>query len=238
MKVDRVKSKREKSSLYPSYTLEDCMEFVELIDSLGGKAVEENSLLGALKLKNRDTKTYIRKLSSSKQFRLVVTKGSSLEVSDLGKHILYPTEGEKEKRKLLLEAFLSPNLYIKLVDRFNSKQVPSHDLLANLLMNQYSISKAAKDSSAKVFLSSAKYVGVLSDDNILRTGERAESIREESREAQEDEQVLSGSASGMQSVKVTLSGGTTGTILIPNTVTKKDVERLKQMLDLMIIEEE
>src|SRR3990167_805383 len=238
METKKEEFKREKSSLYPSYDLKDCIEFVTRIDNLGGKSVAENTLLGALKLKSRSTRTYTGKLSSSKQFGLVAIKGSFLEVTDIARRILYPTGGESEKRELLSKTFLKPSLYTKLVERFKEKQLLPEDILANVLMNEYGISKAAKDRAAKVFVDSAKYVGFLSGDGVLRTGEKAEPVQEQVKETEEREQVSPSSAAGMQSVRVTLSGGTIGTINVPNTITKKDVERLKKMLDLLIIEEE
>lgn len=237
--MDPGKTKIEKSTMYPSYALNDCVEFVRLIDKLGGKVVAESTLLSTLKLSSRNTRTYSGKLSSSKQFGLVEARGSSLEVTDYGRRILYPTEGEGERQRLLLGAFLNPDLYTRLVERFDKKQLPSQDLLANLLMNEYRISKVAKDRAAKVFFDSAKYVGVLSKDNFLDVSEAVEPPQEEVKETKEsDEQAFSGSTTGTQSIKVTLSGGTTGMITVPNTITKKDVERLKKILDLLVVEEE
>lgn len=177
-------------------------------------------------------------MSSSKQFGLVAIKWSFLEVTDTARRIPYPSGGESEKRELLSKAFLKPNLYTKPVDRFKEKQLPHEDILANVLMNEYEISKAAKDRAAKVFVDSAKYVGFLSEDGVLRTGEAVEPVQGQVKETEEHEQVSPSSATGMQSVKVTLSGGTTGMITVPSTLTRKDVERLKNILDLMLIEEE
>lgn len=244
MNISKNEPKKERSALYPYFTLANCIGFIELIDKHGGKEVSESTLLDTLKLANRQTRTYTGKISSSKQFGLVTTKGSLVGITDAGRRLLYPTEGETERRNLIGKAFSSPSLYKRLVERFGGKALPPEDLLGNVLMNEYGISKAAKDRAAKVFVRSAKYAGLLSEDNVLRVSGEVEPRREKAKEAEEarvvkgGEDVLSSSTAGIQSVKVTLSGGATGTITVPNTITKKDVERLKKMLDLLLIEEE
>lgn len=238
METRKDKAKMEKSTLYPSCALQDCIEFIKLIDTLGGKGADEGTILASLKLKSPSTSSYWRKSSSAKQFGLVNKKGSYWEIADIGRRILYPTGGETEKQKLRLQAFLSPKLYAQLKERYDGKQLPTQETFANVLINEYGISKVAKDRAAEVFFDSAKYAGVLSEDNFFRVSEEVKPSQDKTAvETIEGDQALPGGVTGTQSVKVTLSGGTTGTIIVPNTITKKDVERLKKMLDLLVVEE-
>lgn len=240
--VSNKKSKKakEKSAQYPAYDLSDCMEFVRAVDKLGGKQVSEGSLLSELGLTSSNTKSYTGKLSSSKQFGLLEFKAGLLSITERARLILYPTEEQREvqNKKLIIEAFRSPVLYQKLIKRFDGKALPN--TLANILMNDFKIAKAVMNSAAKVFISSAKFAGVLEDDNVLRVGRTYEAITGELPSAEPE---ISETGQRMptmgqvHSLKLALSSGRSAQITVPSDITKKDVEKLKNMLDLLAIEE-
>lgn len=236
------KKTREKSVQYPSYDLNSCIEFVQAIDRLGGKGVAQGSLLSELGLKSAGTKSYTGRLSSSKQFGLLDFKAGLLSITDRAKLILYPTEEQKDlqKKKLTIEALKSPSLYQQLMKRFDGKQLPKQDTLANILMNEYKIAKNAKNAAAKVFVNSAKFSGVLGGDDYLQVNQTYASLSGE--EAPVETEVPEGEPKGAptgqaQSLKVSLSNGKSATINVPADIGKADVERLKKMLDLLIIED-
>jgi len=234
------KKAREKSAQYPSYDLSDCMEFVRAVDKLGGNQVAEGSLLSELDLKSRNTKSYTGKLSSSRQFGLVDSKAGHLSITERAKLILYPTEEPREvqKKKLIIEAFRSPPLYQKLIKRFGGKPLPN--TLANILMNEFKIAKAVMNSAANVFVSSAKTAGVLEDNNVLQVERTYEAITGEALPADTEihETVQRTPAVGqVHSLKLVLLSGKSAVITVPSDITKTDVEKLKNMLDLLATEE-
>ena len=236
-----IKKAREKSAQYPSYDLSSCMEFVRVVDGLGGKQVGEGSLLSELGLSSSNTKSYKGKLSSCRQFGLLESKANLLSFTERGKLILYPTEEQKDvqRQKLTIEAFRSPVLYQKLINRFDGKGVPKLETLANILMNEYKIAKAVKNSAAKVFVNSAKSAGVLGDNNILQVGQTYAAITGEALPAEPEISEAGQKPSPMaqvHSLKLTLSSGKAVAITVPSDITKADVERLKKMLDLLAIE--
>lgn len=237
------KKTREKSALYPSYDLSSCIEFIRAIDGLGGKGVAQGSLLSELGLKSVGTKSYSGKLSSSKQFGLLDSKAGLLSITDRARLILYPTEEQKDLQKegLTIEAFRSPFLYQQLIRRFDGKQLPKQDTLANILMNEYKIAKNAKTSAAKVFVNSAKLAGVLGGDNYLQVNQVYASLSGETVPSETEvlEVEPKGAPTGqVQSLKISLSNGKSATINVPADISKADIERLKRMLDLLVVEGE
>ncbi len=235
------KKPREKSAQYPPYDLSACMEFVRTVDKLGGKQeVAEGSLLSELGLKSSNTKSYTGKLSSCRQFGLLQFKTGLLSITERARLILYPTEEQRDaqSKKLTIEAFRSPTLYQKLIKRFDGKPLPN--TIANILMNEYKIAKAVMNSAVKVFVSSAKYAGVLGDDNVLKVGQTYEAVGGETLPA-ETEIPETGqkppSTGQVHSLKLTLSSGKSVAITVPSDISKTDIERLKKMLDLLAVEE-
>ncbi len=236
------KKPREKSAQYPPYDLSSCIELVQVVDRLGGKQVAEGSLLSELGLKSSNTKSYTGKLSSCRQFGLLDAKANLLSITERTDLILHPTEEPEDvqTKKLIIEAFRSPSLYQKLINRFDGKGLPKSTTLANILMNEYKIAKAVKDSAAKVFVSSAKFAGVLGDDNVLQVRQTYEAITGEvpSDETGIHETGQKPPAMGqVHSLKLALSSGRSAQITVPSDITKTDVEKLKNMLDLLAVEE-
>jgi len=237
------KATREKSAQYPSYELNACIDFVRTIDRLGGKGVAQGSLLSELNLKSALTRSYTGRLSSSKQFGLLDHKAGLMSITERATLILYPTEEQKDlqKEKLIIEAFRSPSLYQQLIRRFDGKQLPKQDTLANILMNEYKIAKNAKNDAAKVFVNSAKVAAVLGSDNYMQVDQTYTSLSWEGVPSEievpegEPKTAVIGQ---IHSLKVGLSNRKSATINVPVDISKADIERLKKMLDLLVVEGE
>ena len=150
---------REKSVLYPSATWEECVEFIKKIDRYNGK-VTYDTVAQDYGLKTATTKSFAYKLSTSKQFGLVKTTGGSVvELTDLAKNYLYPVN-ENTESMIKLQCFQMPPLYVKLIERFNGRALPSETQLANILLQSYEIVKSAKDNAARCFIINAEQMGV------------------------------------------------------------------------------
>ena len=158
MAQEQERVKREKSPLYPAATIEECYEFIKIIDSLGGKVVSYSSILGVMGLTSPTTKSFLNRVGASKQFGLITTGGSTAQLTDAAKKILYPTNSHSAV-ELLKECFDKPPLYAKLIERFRDKAIPPKSQLSNILMNEYRIIKNSKDHAAECFVSSAEYLG-------------------------------------------------------------------------------
>lgn len=157
--------KKERSVKYPYYGLSACLDFAALIDQLAGRAeASENAVLSALNINSPKNNSYTYKISSAVQFGLVEKKGTGIKITDTGRLILYPPEGEEQKKELIRQAFLAPPLYQKLYERYNRKHLPP--TLPNVLLDM-GIARNKIDRTAKEFISSAHFAEILDDNNTL-----------------------------------------------------------------------
>lgn len=143
-------AEREKSALYPAVTWEECIDFIKNIDTFKQKTVAYKAVAELYGLTSVTTKSFTKKVGTAKQFGLITTSSSTIQLTEIAKKILYPVSNDI--REVELECFRLPPLYNALINDYDGKQVPDQKLLSNVLMNNYKISKAAKDSAAKIFL--------------------------------------------------------------------------------------
>lgn len=236
---------REKSALYPAVSIAGCLEFIKQIDSLGGKTVSYGSILGLLGLTSPTTKSFLNRISASKQFGLITTGGSTAQLTDLGRRILYPNEGEQETRRLLIESFENPPLYVKLISRFNNRAIPSANQLSNLLMNEYRIIKQVKDNAAKCFLESANYLGLIQngvlimDDpdtgsDIVSSFDNKNIDVEKTAELLPQAQTPENPREEGYFFEIPTMGKKTARFYIPDDITPKDIDYIKLYIEKML----
>jgi hypothetical protein len=235
----------QKSTVYPYYNLEDCIDFIKVIDQLGGEQVSEKTLLDTLGITTPTTRSYSGKISSSKQFGLIETKGKTISITKRGLELLHPTSDDETHRKdLLREAIQTPGLYQKLIDKFDTKKLPNEEILANIFMSDFKIAKAVKNRAAQVLFESARYAGVLTEDNILNLNPPEKNERAGQVSAEIKTPVEFGNSTGIQqtdqagwqTLRVALSSESIAVINVPMKITRGQVDRLKKMLDLLIVE--
>lgn len=244
MALTSEKVKREKSPLYPAATVEDCFEFIKIIDKLGGRAVSYSSILDVMGLTSPTTKSFLNRLGASKQYGLIVTGGSTAQLTDIAKKILYPPDGRPSVSHLK-ECFSNPPLYAKLITRFEGKAIPPKAQLSNLLMNEYGIIKNSKDNAADCFTSSAEYLGLVingvlyvNDNDINTTSEENPVIIEtqNDKDAKNDDivQDTSDSVPGAFNFEIPTLSGKSARIQIPKDVSEKDLDYIDLYVKSML----
>lgn len=152
-------AEREKSTLYPNATWKDCFDFVKTVDSFKLKSVAYLEVAKKYGLNSVTTKSFTSKISSSKQFGLITTNQSTIQLTDTCKRLLYPTGGAI--RSIELACFSMPPLYNKLIASFDGKALPTESILGNILMTEYKIARAVKDVAARIFLESAEQLSLI-----------------------------------------------------------------------------
>ncbi len=239
------KKPREKSALYPAVSISECYEFIRQIDSLGGKSVSYASILNLMGLTNPTTKSFLNRIGASKQFGFITTGGSTAQLTDLARRILYPNTGEAESKKLLIEAFGNPPLYAKLIERFKDKAVPVKSQLGNILMNEYRIIKQVKDNAANCFIQSADYLGLLNHGVLCMdqmedkpqaaiSSQEVPSEKPDSTEhAQRTDDFTRQQEDGYL-FKIPTMGKKTARFYIPDDVTQKDIDYIKLYIENML----
>ena len=161
---------------------------------------------------------------------------------------------QSERRRLIIEAFGSPKLYAELIEKFNNHAIPQE--LKTHLIRFHKIAEKAAPDAANVFIESAKFAGVLSDngiltisldmaqhlphnDNVIDNGLSAtEAIIENQVTSPVIRQQLQLTEMvNEEKVKIRLTGGKFAYLIYPLDLTKRDISVIQkqiEQLDLII----
>ncbi len=237
---------REKSALYPGATWSDCLDFIQKISSFNLKAVSYQEIAKKYGLSSTTTKSFTAKIGAAKQFGLISTSQGTIQLTDASKRLLFPT-GEPI-REIELQCFSQPPLYANLIKKFDGSAIPQIELLSNILMSEYRITRGAKDSAAKCFLESANQLGLIHGGVLFFSD--AQNVSS-SAEALPEESLQSDGQSSKQESPVTISTpliseadyitqtipcaeGKIARISIPINATDDDLYLIHDMLEIIM----
>ncbi len=184
---EKTNDKRHKmrSRLYPRYDLEEAVNFINIINKLGGRNVAI-SAVAAESGSAVNSSAFLGRLSSSKQFGLIVTENGKISLSKLGNEIIFPRE-EKNKLVLLRTAFNNPPFYKELINDFLGKSLPEPSTFGNRLIHDYKIEVKAKDKAATNFIRSAEYVGAIKNGILIMNEGGVSDIANSSKQNMKDQ---------------------------------------------------
>ena len=220
---------------YPPVGIDEALKFAEIIDKLGGRNISEPTLLKELEL-NTKTKSFWAKTAGAKQFDLIAVDGKTYTLTERARLLLRP-KSENERGNLLIETFRTPELYKNLYERFQEKPIP--DTLPNILHHDYSMNKNVSKDAAEAFIVSAKFVGLLGPDNVLKSlmAKSEPTPIAEHKDIGVSKQTTD-TTSPTITIPIKLSKGMASVILPQSGITKKDSERLQKLIDIYVVEEE
>ena len=225
------KTVKERSPLYPVFSINETLIFVQEIVKIGGKKVSVETVATVIGM-SVNTNSFKSKISTAKQFGLIRGSGGAVELTDLAKRIVYAVS-DYDKQKTLVECFLSAPLYRKIAERYENQAVPPVDKLGNILLLEY----------GGKFIESAEQIGILKNGIIfLDADEDFESppVSAESSDldstapAQQPKAVPPPQEeSGYRFTIPTLSGSMAH-IIIPQDVTEKDLDFITLYIQNML----
>jgi len=242
----KTRSSREKSVLYPYYGLKESLDFARKVQTIAGKGFASEKSLAAELGVSATTKSFAYKISSARQFGLVVKTKEGVQMTARARNILNPID-PKDNPTLLLECFRAPPLYKKLIQQFDGELLPQVNSIANLMMNQLSVATAAKDRAAKVFLNTVQYCkaidsrGRLSierpgenviDDTVSDLSETLSSPNTKERFSLKHEPKIG----AYETVSLALQGQRTIKIVYPVDLSSTEIERVKRQIDLLVLD--
>lgn len=246
-------AEHERSSQYPGATWGECMELIKKISSFSLKAVSYQELAKQYGISNPATKSFMAKIGAAKQFGLITTvQGSTLQLTDASKKLLYPT-GEPV-RSIELQCFARAPLYAKLISKYDGVALPPKALLANILMNEHRITRSVKDTAAKCFLESAEELGLIRGGVLCYSEpeQKPKTTEQSATEAVESEPQTSVAASPAPMAKlpetpvlaageadyitqsIPFASGKIARFIIPVDATEDDLLLLHDMLDVLL----
>ncbi len=251
---EAMKKTREKSVRYPANNLKDCVDFLSTVHSIGGrKDAPIESILSKLNLTSPDTKSFKYLVSSAEIFGLIEKTNSGIKPTEAGTLILYPPGGEEQKRKLLIDAFRIPQLYQKIIERYDNMILPNNVILRNVFLH-LGIAPKALDSAVDAFITSAQYANVIDSNNRLILSDTNKitpsiqppqppesdssglNLKSESQQAPMEPTELPKKDTGYHRFEFVTSNGKKASVLLPADSTRKDIERLKGLLDVFVSE--
>lgn len=240
MTLSSEKTVKERSPLYPIFSINETLDFVREIVKIGGKKVSVETVASVIGMSVK-TNSFKSRISTAKQFGLIRGSGGAVELTDLAKKIVYAVS-DYETQKALVECFLSAPLYRKIAERYENQAVPPVDKLGNILLLEYGITKSAKDTAAGKFIESAEQIGILkngiifleADEDFEPTPVQAEADELDSEvPIQQSKAVSSQEESGYRFTIPTLSGSMAH-IVIPQDVTEKDLDFITLYIQNML----
>ena len=250
MPDEAMKKTREKSVRYPANNLRECVEFLSIVHSIGGRKDAPNeSILSKLNLTSTETKSFKYIVSSAEIFGLIEKTNTGIKPTEVGTLILYPPGGEEQKRKLLIDAFRTPQLYQKIIERYDNMILPNNVILRNVFLH-LGIAPKALDNAVDAFINSAQYANVIdSNSRLILSGpdktppiQPPESDNSGLNQKSEFQQAPMGPTelpkkdTGYHRFEFVTSTGKKASGLLPADITKKDIERLKGLLDYFVSE--
>jgi hypothetical protein len=162
-----VKKTREKSVRYPAYSLEECLDFLSMVHSIGGKKeAPVESILSKMDITTPDNKRYKYLTSSAEIYGLIKKTENGLTPTEFGTQILYPVDGVEQRKQLISDAFKTPQIYQRIIERYNETILPNPDILKNIFYN-FGIARNALDTAVNAFMVSGKFAGLLDQNNRL-----------------------------------------------------------------------
>lgn len=165
--AEAAKPTAQRSSPYPSYTIQQSLELVKTIYESYGNTVNVTREQAA-KLLGVSTSNIQSKMSTAVQYGFLTLKlKEGYMVSKQFIAWARPID-DAQRREALLTAFKSPSLYQALIARFDGNILPLAEPLANLLLQSHRIYEAGCGEAAKVFIDNANYLGLLDADKHLR----------------------------------------------------------------------
>jgi hypothetical protein len=146
----------------PTEVIENCVSIVENIYNAKADSVVTAEEIFAITGKPRGTMS--PKISACIQYGLLVNNsgGKGYRITDFGVSVIRPefTDPNFIKKKLL-ESFNTPQLYRRLIERYNSKNLPNRDGLTNILVTEFGLNANSTAPRASVtFLENCTYLGI------------------------------------------------------------------------------
>ncbi len=252
-KEPAIKKSREKSVKYPYYSIEKCIDYLNIIHKIGGrKGAQIGSILSEMNINspNNNRLSYLN--SSSEIFGLIEKSDQTIKPTELGILILFPPNGEGQKKQLLIRSIKNSEIYANIIDKYNENILPNRDFLRTEFYH-LKIAPAVLDQAVNSFIESIQYVSVLDEDNRLLippeittvTSTAMEKIypqKPERTTLESDNQKISQMQTQLKAnlpseekvdivrFEVMTSTGLKATVCIPSKCSQEDIEKIKKIV--------
>ena len=244
--MQAVDSNKERSTLYPVVSINECFLLIEAIGRISGKLISVAKISETIGMSTK-TNSFKSKISTCKQFGLLRSAGGAgtLQLTELSRRYLYPTN-DQEKDDIAKQAFLTSPLYSKLVEKYTNLAVPSVERLSNILLQDFKITQAAKDTAAEQFILSAEQIGILQNGILILEGNEIDppsvtpttqarvETNERLVEIDRKHENTKATPEGAYRFEIPTLSGAVAQFFIPYEATVKDLDFIKKYIDTML----
>lgn len=239
--MEGIDTKRERSALYPTLTVDECFEIIEIIDKIGGKVYSTNSIAQALGMSEK-TNSFRAKISTLRQYGLITGMQGTLKLTEVSNDYLYPVQDE-QKKEAKIQAFMNVALYKKIIEKFENKALPSSDKLANILLGkEFGLTKNTKDVATEIFVKSLEQLGLMSNgvlvlnpvEEEVKIVESQEAVSVQDDKTSEELQKEKIHSDKYYNFEIPTLNGEVAVIKIPQNVTEKDLDFIQLYIENML----
>lgn len=166
---------------YPRASFGKCLELADAADSLGGSCDSETC---AESLDRKVSGSFRAIIASAQKFDLINYEKGTISVSDTYSLIKHAYSDE-EKLDTLREAFLKPEVFSDLYERFVGNKLPI-EMLEKILIREYDVEEREASRISKYFVDGLKEFGLLDEKDFVLALKNHKSGTNESNSFKED----------------------------------------------------
>ncbi|MGI8654340.1 MAG: hypothetical protein ACR2LC_03895 [Pyrinomonadaceae bacterium] len=147
--------------LFPAVSLEEALKIPYAIKEKNGGnpwATDQVANAVGLKVKNTDF-FYLAGSAVSYGITLGGWKADKIEITELGKEIVYAPDSTAEKIKKI-EAFLKIEVFRKVLDHYKGSNLPEMKYLGNTLERDFELPPETHEEFSKQFRKNCEYIGI------------------------------------------------------------------------------
>jgi hypothetical protein len=144
---------------FPSYDFGIARQIIEKVEFEGAGQLSEVTLAISLGVSAKSSGFKLKTLSA-RQFRLLTKSRDTLSTTPLAKAILKPTT-EEEKRRKMLESFMTIPLFNAVANRFKGQPLPPSQSFRNILEREFGVESNRTTEAERILMDSARETGLL-----------------------------------------------------------------------------
>ena len=166
---------------YPKGNFKSSLDLAEAVSSLGGSCDRESC---AHKMGLKMSGAFGTKIGTTAKYELISTDKGKLEITELYK-VIKNAYDDVERKKFETEAFLKPEVFNKLYERFKGSELPV-GMLSKLLIREYEVEEKQAVRVSKYFIDGLQYLNLLDGNNKLFDNTTSEDVEEDYVEIEEE----------------------------------------------------
>ena len=234
------KPKRLRSPNYPAFPLSDAISKIQILWDKDGKPGAHRTVILKHLGFNSESGSALRNLSALKMFNLTSENNRHIVLTDTALDILLYSHDKNIYYRSLKESALNPAIYNELYNKYIDG-LPSNDALKSELIREYNFNPNVVDKFINGFKSTLEYAGLLggeSDINIrvhddIRVHEGYGKAKRMRTPVNQMEQSVGNQVEMTpHSYPIPFKGNKATIVFDKIPVTKTDLEKIKQWIDL------